>query len=760
MTKTLLRFMLLAGLALCPAFSQTIRIHGKVVDFKTGEALAKALVSIRSQNLDAVTDDSGQFELRGVQPGEVEIYVGTVGYGLLKKKMQLPPGLDQELELQIGEEALKRSDQVTVASGPFEAVEPNAPTERTLHSTDLKNLSSGLFADPVRSVQTLPGVAAGDDFYAEFAVRGAGIAHIGFFLDGVLIKDPFHSIQQVTDFGSVSLLSGDFIESISLLDGGIPAMYGDRTGAILNVQTREAGREKIFTRINVDCFGASITAEGPLDRGKKASWLVTARKSYLQYLLKRMDTNGLAIGYYDMEGKLTYDPARGHRLSLLTIHGPGAVDETNRTASRVQVQHTRSGVDVARTGWQWTPRESAILRTVLYYYRETGLNRNGGQELLLDSKTQDLGFRHDAAIQIDSHYALDAGVEVQRNKQTFVNYYTWNFATALPGPNLVPVADFSAAAWKSSVYVQNAWSALGGRLSLIAGGRFDRFSYTHDRAWSPRASLSLALASRTKLTAAYGRYSQFPDFEQLLGAYYNPNLRAERATHYDIGFEQLLSNRTRFRMELYDRQENRVVYSPDTEWRLAGSQALWPHFGPVLRDSTTGYSRGIEFTIERRSANRLSGWVSYSYGHARYRDEIDRLSFDGDFDQRHTVNAYATYRLSKTINLSGKYRYGSDFPLVGFYKGDIYTEAQRFTLASGRNLVRMAPYNRLDTRLNKACFFKRSKLTLYVEVDNMLNRRNRRYGSLSSYDFGTGQAWLNWRNMLPILPSGGFTVEF
>jgi hypothetical protein len=72
----------------------------------------------------------------------------------------------------------------------------------------------------------------------------------------------------------------------------------------------------------------------------------------------------------------------------------------------------------------------------------------------------------------------------------------------------------------------------------------------------------------------------------------------------------------------------------------------------------------------------------------------------------------------------------------------------------------MAPYNRLDTRLNKACFFKRSKLTLYVEVDNMLNRRNRRYGSLSSYDFGTGQAWLNWRNMLPILPSGGFTVEF
>jgi hypothetical protein len=71
------------------AESQGIRVHGKVVDFKTGEPLAKALVSIRSQQLDAVTDGSGQFELRGVQPGEVELYVSTVGYGLLKKKMQV-----------------------------------------------------------------------------------------------------------------------------------------------------------------------------------------------------------------------------------------------------------------------------------------------------------------------------------------------------------------------------------------------------------------------------------------------------------------------------------------------------------------------------------------------------------------------------------------------------------------------------------------------------------------------------------------------
>ena len=149
-------------------FPALVTLRGTVKDFKTSEPIAKALVSIRAQNLQAITDDTGRFELSKVQPGEVELYKTTVGYGLLKTKLQVPVGGGPEVELQIGQEALKRNDQITVASGPYDPIETEAPTEQVLQASELKNLS-GLFGDPFRSIHSLPGVAAPDDYYADFA---------------------------------------------------------------------------------------------------------------------------------------------------------------------------------------------------------------------------------------------------------------------------------------------------------------------------------------------------------------------------------------------------------------------------------------------------------------------------------------------------------------------------------------------------------------------------------------------------------------
>jgi hypothetical protein len=47
-----------------------------------------------------------------------------------------------------------------------------------------------------------------------------------------------------------------------------------------------------------------------------------------------------------------------------------------------------------------------------------------------------------------------------------------------------------------------------------------------------------------------------------------------------------------------------------------------------------------------------------------------------------------------------------------------------------------------------------------VEIDNMMNHKNWRYFGLQQYDFSTGKATMRRGNMLPILPSAGFTAEF
>ena len=87
--------------------AHSVTLRGRVIDFRTGEPIAKALVSIRSQNLQTVTDEKGRFELPNVSPGEADLYVSTIDYGLLKQRIQVQAGETAELELLLGQEALK-----------------------------------------------------------------------------------------------------------------------------------------------------------------------------------------------------------------------------------------------------------------------------------------------------------------------------------------------------------------------------------------------------------------------------------------------------------------------------------------------------------------------------------------------------------------------------------------------------------------------------------------------------------------------------
>src|SRR6185295_13019953 len=130
-----------------------------------------------------------------VPPGKRELYVSTVGYGLHRREIEITGASGADLEILLGQEAIHRTDSITVSTEVFEPVDSTNVSEHTLNNSELKNLANVLVDDPLRSVQTLPGVASGDDFYAQFSVRGSGFRSIGFYIDGVLAKEPFHTVR-------------------------------------------------------------------------------------------------------------------------------------------------------------------------------------------------------------------------------------------------------------------------------------------------------------------------------------------------------------------------------------------------------------------------------------------------------------------------------------------------------------------------------------------------------------------------------------
>jgi hypothetical protein len=174
-----------------------------------------------------------------------------------------------------------------------------------------------------------------------------------------------------------------------------------------------------------------------------------------------------------------------------------------------------------------------------------------------------------------------------------------------------------------------------------------------------------------------------------------------------------------------------------------------------LRNSMRGYSRGFEFLVERRSANRLNGWVSYAFGRTRERDGVEYTAFPSDYDQRHTINIFGSYRVRPTVNLRLKWMYGSGFPYPGFLR----MQNGLYYLADSRNQLRFDPYQRLDWRINKSWTKDRYKMTLYVEIINLTNQTNYRFDSFNGYNSTTGQASVARDKLFPILPSAGFVFE-
>ena len=140
--------------------------------------------------------------------------------------------------------------------------------------------------------------------------------------------------------------------------------------------------------------------------------------------------------------------------------------------------------------------------------------------------------------------------------------------------------------------------------------------------------------------------------------------------------------------------------------------------------------------------------MSYSLGFNRYHDRTTGESFDGDFDQRHTFNAYGLYRLTNRFSLAAKLRTGSNVPAAGYWE----QRGDAFFVGSARNALRVPAYSRLDLRANRTFNWQTKRLTLFVEVMNVLGRENVRFEQ-PGVNIRTGQAFGMFNSMIPLVPS-------
>ena len=750
-------------------------VRGKVVSVFRGEPLRKVRVSVPEGQLVTTTADDGTFKIENVPVGQHTLQVAAVGYRLVTVPFSMVDITDiKEFSITMAPANFRRTEVVEVKGDVFHAENPAIPSQINLNAGEIKESSTVLADDPFRSVQALPGVIAtqNNDFLGEFSVLGAPFTKISVYVDDVVVPHPFHSIADLRDGGSLSIFSSETVDQLTLLPIAFPERYGDASGAALDIHTREGSRTRPFFTASLGLADSNFIGEGELGTAHKGSWLASARKSYLGYLVRREGGDPFTdISFEDGDLKLTYDLTPHHNLNFYFIDGHTNLDQSGTIFDLNSLKSGTNDFTLARLGWKFAVTQHLLLDTRGAYIRQRTATRNfADQPLSADYYGEWVGGTR-AVWNWGGDRVLESGYTARRLRD---GNYTVEYLTQQNAQFFFPA---NGTTLRHSGYVQQVASFFHQRLYLMGGLRWDHEEQVEAHPFSPQVSASLRLASKTTLQFGFGRYVQLPDMQQLAfgcgilrsfvssGSVFEPFM--ERSNHYTAALEQRFGENLRVRVEAFDRENRQLpggrVFGPSGCGPVVSNPVPTPSF---FLPPTKDYSRGLQLIVQRRSANRLSGWIGYTLLYAR--ETMFPVIFNGITsvlgpeltgptveDQRHTLNAFATYRLTPSINLSGKLLFGSGLPVPG----EVFQLGGNQLIPVAFNQQRLSQYQRLDVRMDKAWSFSHWKMTLYAEGLNLTNHDNRRLLS-TGFDPITRREFAITERGLPITPTAGLVFEF
>lgn len=751
-----------------PRMATAGEIRGKITNAVGGEPLGRVQVFVLETEVSSITSDAGDFDIAKLAPGSYTLRINAVGYRLLTIPFTLGSATDvKEFSITMVPDNFHHTDKVEVHGDLFQLSNSPATTEMNLTSSEIRETSTVFADDPFRAVQTIPGVSAAgnNEFFAEFSVMGAPFENVAVYIDDVLVQNPFHEIGNFNEGASLGVLTSEVVEEMKLLPVGYPEQFGDAAGAALDIHTREGSRGSPSFRISAGIAASEILGEGGIGHLNKGSWLFSARKSYINYLVHGRIPSAADIGFYDGDLKLNYDLTSRQAVSFFATGGHTTMDLPDPAAlQNFEYSSGDSNFTLSRAGWRWTVSPRLLLDAHAAFYREPNELFSNSSVLLSKSDHREWMSGGSVSWAWKPDEVLQAGLSDRKLRDSSYS------ATPLSDGSL-QTNSLEGTALRQSGYLQQASGLLGGRIHVLGSVRLDSLSGFAVHPFSPQISVAWRAARSTEFQLAAGQYHQFESSYSSIDGYCFPlGFMPQKSDHYTASIEQRLGENTRVRLETFDRQDS---------WAMGviqgfNGQAVYASECPSLEPlphSTyqKGYSRGAQLVLQRRSSNRLSGWLGYTLVQARQRQfqiasPVSPYSLFLNIpyyptleDQRHTLNVFAMYRLRPSLNLSGKFLFGSGFPIPS---GTYAQIANGEYVPVGINQTRLGTYARLDIRSDKDWAFRRWKLTLYGEVLNVTDHYNGRYIYSSGVDPVTGHATIKTLQGIPFTPTAGVVFQF
>src|SRR5262249_530850 len=253
------------------AMDQPITLQGVAVERGTRKKLAGVIVSIAELGLDAITGDDGTFYFHGIPPGSYKLLAVDEKYDRFSRPVEIAKR--EALEIRVWMRPTGGNPYETIVEGEREVLEV---TKRTLQRQQLASIP-GTFGDPLRVIQTLPGVARTPFGVGVLLVRGSNPQDTGIFVDGHEVPSLYHFL------GGPSIFNVEMLETLDFYPGGFPSRFGRHHGGVVALETRPTNSDGIHGSAKVDFIDSGVYLRAPLT--KDLTFAVAGRRSYIDLFL-------------------------------------------------------------------------------------------------------------------------------------------------------------------------------------------------------------------------------------------------------------------------------------------------------------------------------------------------------------------------------------------------------------------------------------------------------------------------------------------
>lgn len=621
-------------------------------------------------------------------------------------------------------------DEVVVTPGRIRILDERMGSAQFLGRTEIDRMPRP-GDDLLWVTKRLPGVAT-SDVSAELRVRGGDADEILVLLDGVELYEPFH----LKDFLKVfSILDASAAGVVDVHTGGFPAEYGGRMGGVIEISSRApvSGNETVAS---AGTTHAAVLSTGTAGAGK-TQWLVNVRGWYPDVLLEPYAPRGSSVStkYFDVLARLS------RRIGDRATLSAGLLAAGDDLGYGVQdADGSESAEARYRSGHAWLSLESRVsealrsrttLSAVSIERDRTGaiFDRTDGTIDVDDGRTSSVAaFRQEWTFATGDRRLYKAGFDVKRQQAD----YDYELLEVSTDPDVVgdgpPLRRTVTVRLQPSGFSFSGWAAnrfrLGSRAVVEAGLRWDRPQWIAGSQLAPRLNVVYALSPELSARAAWGRYHQWQQLNELQVEdgvdRFHP---AQTSEQWLLEIERRLGPLT-LRAGAYRKELSHV--RPRFE-NLFSTVELLPETETdrVLVAPERARSSGLEFLAAGDGGGPLAWWVSYAL--ARAEDVIDGTAVPRSWDQRHAAS-YGVTRVFASgwdVHLGGSWHTGwPTTEMTGRLVGDDPDEPEIELVRGPRNGARLPSYLRFDARVTRTMETRRGTVSVSADLLNATGRSN------------------------------------